>query len=143
LATTEPGGKTLTLRPDVVATVLQDGAVLLDLETKYFYSVNPSGWAIIQLFESGATVEQVGTQTRLWGAPSAPDAPTMAFLEILKGDRLIVPADEELSASPGPVDTTPGVPCNGPWSSPSIEKHKEPLHRIMTSAFDPTLPLAE
>ena len=40
----------LTLRPDVVATVLEDGAVLLDLETKYFYSVNPSGWAILQLF---------------------------------------------------------------------------------------------
>jgi hypothetical protein len=29
------------------------------------------------------------------------------------------------------------------WVSPSLSKHREPLQRIMVSAFDPGLPLAE
>ncbi len=47
----------LRLRADVVATVLEDGALLLDLDTKYFYLLNRSGWAITQLFESGTSLE--------------------------------------------------------------------------------------
>jgi hypothetical protein len=32
---------------------------------------------------------------------------------------------------------------NGGWRPPTIDKHREPLQRIVISAFDPTLPLAE
>ena len=49
----------LVLSAEVVATVLENEAVLLDLRTKYFYSVNASGWAIAQLFESGTTRDAV------------------------------------------------------------------------------------
>jgi hypothetical protein len=38
-------------------------------------------------------------------------------------------------------------PCSesfeGAWVEPLVEKHKEPLHKVMVSAFDPSLPLAE
>jgi hypothetical protein len=126
---------TIALRPDIVATVLEDGAVLLDLETKYFYSVNPPGWAILQLFETGASPAQVMDRCRGWGQTQAAEAATMKFIDYLIEDRLVT-----AGASPLP---TQEVEWEGDWSPPHIEKHREPLQRIMTSAFDPTLPLAE
>ena len=36
-------------RPDVVATVLDDGAILLDLETKFFYELDATAWALASL----------------------------------------------------------------------------------------------
>ncbi|MDH3900291.1 MAG: hypothetical protein OEU51_04515, partial [Gammaproteobacteria bacterium] len=32
---------------------------------------------------------------------------------------------------------------SGSWEVPKIERHEEPLERIVTSAFDPSVPLAE
>lgn len=127
--------KTLVLRPDVVATVIEDGAVMLDLETKYFYSVNHAGWAIMQMFEAGTTREQVEAECRKWGA-KADDAPSIKyFLDLIIGDKLVTMTDFPA------VDSDINV--NHGWSAPTIEKSREPLQRIMKSPFDPTLPLAE
>jgi hypothetical protein len=125
----------LSLRPDVVATVLENEAVLLDLETKYFYSVNATGWAIVQLFETGASVERARERCREWGASPGDDDAIARFLDALVADRLVIECAEATGAD--------GVKPNGAWTAPAIEKHKEPLQRIMVSAFDPTLPLAE
>jgi hypothetical protein len=125
----------LQLRPDVVATVLEDGAVLLDLRTKYFYSVNPSGWALVELFERGASADEAMTHAMAWGAKDEDRAALSTFLEVLVADELVVAAIGAPAAAPEPFE--------GEWSAPAIEKHREPLQRIMTSAFDPTLPLAE
>src|SRR5437899_5213596 len=85
--------KTLMLRPAVVATVIEDGAVLLDLDTKYFYSVNHGGWAILQLFEAGTTREQVEAECRKWGA-RADDGDSIAkFLDVVIGDKLVTTTD--------------------------------------------------
>ena len=130
-----PQHEKLLLRPDVVVSVLEDGAVLLDLETKYFYSANDTGWAILQMFETGATPAQVVAQCRNWGQAPADEAATTQFIGSLIDDRLITTDGSPLPAQE-PV-------WNGDWSPPAIEKQKEPLQRIMTSAFDPTLPLAE
>jgi len=131
----QSNGKTLVLRPDVVATVIEDGAVLLDLESKYFYSVNHAGWAIMQLFEAGTTREQVEAMCHKWGA-KADDAPSINnFLDLIIGDQLVT-----LTNFPA-VD--PNIELTHPWSFPTIEKSREPLQRIMKSPFDPTLPLAE
>ena len=124
----------LSLRPDVVVTVLEHEAVLLDLETKYFYSVNPSGWAIVQLFENGASAEQVYARCAAWGG-DADRAAVGTFIDVLVQDRLVAPSADGSRA----VEVT----LQRPWTAPVIEKHKEPLQRIMISAFDPTLPLAE
>ena len=32
---------------------------------------------------------------------------------------------------------------SGNWLAPTFERHDEPLERIVTSAFDPSVPLAE
>ncbi len=125
----------LTLRPDVVVTTLEREAVLLDLETKYFYSVNASGWAITQLFEAGATQTQVCERCRAWGADDPALAAVAAFVERLISENL-VHANGGATALADPT-------YEGAWSAPTLEKHKEPLQRVMISAFDPTLPLAE
>lgn len=127
---------TLSLRPDVVATVLDDGAVLLDLETKYFYSVNQSGWVVLQLFESGATPDDVMSRCHASGATTPEAAVALgAFIDTLITERLI--------SANGQTSAPPSIVWPGAWSAPTIEKHREPLQRIMSSAFDPTLPLAE
>lgn len=124
----------LVLRPEVVGTVIEDGAVLLNLETNDFYEVNASGWAILQLFEGGAKRDQVIQQCRQWGAP-ADDAAVASFLDVLIRDVVIVPS--EWPASTAEVTLTTA------WSAPTIEKAPEALQRIVRSPFDPTLPLAE
>ena len=125
----------MALRADVAVAVLEEEAVLLDLETKYFYSVNGSGWAIVQLFESGATVPEARRQCSLWGAPQEDGAAIDRLLDVLIHDGLVVQANQAVAP--------PSMAFSGPWTVPTIEKHKEPLQRIMVSAFDPTLPLAE
>jgi hypothetical protein len=124
----------LILSAEVVATVLEQEAVLLDLRTKYFYSVNSSGWAITQLFESGATRDAVHTQCRAWGAPADAHEQIERFIGVFTADDLV---------ANGPAAPAASVSFAGPWMAPTIEKHKEPLQRIMVSAFDPSIPLAE
>jgi hypothetical protein len=125
----------LFLRADVVATVIEGGAVLLDLQSKFFYSANNSAWAILQLFEAGATPAQVRTQAAAWSGLAAAAAGVEPLVELLIAEGLLT-----RDGTPLPTDDTR---LEGDWSAPELEKHREPLYRIMTSAFDPTLPLAE
>ncbi len=117
--------------------MLEDGAVLLDLETKYFYRLNRTGWVIAQLFESGATLQSVSAYCRASGAPASDQAAVTALLEALVGDRLI-----EASGSPGGDLVSPEALAT-PWSAPTIERQAEPLQRVIISAFDPSVPLVE
>jgi hypothetical protein len=125
----------MALKPDVVVTVMEDGAVLLDIGTKYFYSVNATGWAIVQMLENGASAEQIQAQCDRWDGGAADDGPIAGFIETLVRENLVI--KESGSRSANPPEFT------GKWSLPTIEKHKEPLQRIMVSAFDPSIPLAE
>jgi len=123
------------LRPDVVATVLNDGAVMLDLETKFFFSANASAWAIAEMFESGATRQSVHEACRRWGAGAEHRPAIDGIIQQMIRERLIQPAaDPGFAAANSPVKS---------WTSPTLTKHREPLQRIMVSAFDPGLPLAE
>jgi len=133
----EPLNERYELRPDVVATVLEDGAVLLDLETKYFYRLNRTGWAIVQLFELGTTMDEVWAHCRSLGAPSADDAAVTALITELSRDNLIEMSRVPNGGLPIP-DTT-----DQPWSTPTIERQAEPLQRVIISAFDPSVPLVE
>jgi hypothetical protein len=131
-----PQQDVLCLRPDVVATVLEDGAVLLDLESKYFYSVNSTGWAIVQLFERGVSAAEAHERCGAWGARAEDREALGSFIDALIGERLVVQAT---GASPAGG----GAPSPPGWVVPRLEKHKEPLQRVMVSAFDPSIPLAE
>lgn len=131
----ESNGNTLVLRPDVVTAVIEDGAVLLDLDTKYFYQVNHAGWAILQMFEAGTTRAQVEQECRKWGATPDQWQSISDFLDLIITDKLVTVNDFP------PVE--PEVELAHAWSLPTIQKFDEPLQQIMKSPFDPTLPLAE
>ena len=127
------GEKTYALRPSVVATVIDDGAVLLDLQTKYFYQLNRSAWAIVQLFESDCVTRSfIEEQCRKWGAENL-DA-VRSLLDTLDNDRLVDNGQPVTAAAPQ---------FAAPWTDPRIERQAQPLQRLVTTAFDPSIPLAE
>ena len=128
-------GEMLSLRADVVATVLDEGAVLLDLETKYFFALNASGWALVQLFESGASMDDARAYTMASGAPS--DDSVDQFLTRLCEYALFEPAIGHCSGGvPDPL-------TGSAWLAPTVERQAEPLQTVIVSAFDPSIPLAE
>jgi hypothetical protein len=122
------------LRPDVVATILDHGALLLDLDSKYFYLLNPSGWAVTQLFEEGASLEHALDRVRAWGGGDADLAAVRDMVERLRGENLIEPA--------AAVANVPGT-APEPWELVTFERQAEPLQKVIVSAFDPSIPLAE
>jgi hypothetical protein len=122
------------LRPDVVATVLDHGALLLDLDSKYFYQLNPSGWALVSLFESGTTTTHALERCRAWGATDDDLPAVRAAVDQLRTEGLI----ESLpSAEPSDGSAPPA------WEPVRIERQAEPLQRVIVSAFDPSIPLSE
>jgi hypothetical protein len=123
----------LALRTDVVATVLEDGAVLLDLQTKYFYALNGSAWSILQRFEAGAVLADVEAFARSCGAPD--DDSVKTFVATVREYDLL-----EATDSPGDAEA---IPPPASWSAPTIERQAEPLQRVLVSAFDPSIPLSE
>jgi hypothetical protein len=127
-------GVAYQLRADVVATVLDHGALLLDLESKYFYLLNPSGWAVAQLFEDGATVDHALERSRAWGAAEADLDGVRDQLQRMAAERLLEPASMPLNSAGEGVTS---------WEPVSFERQPEPLQRVIVSAFDPSIPLAE
>ncbi len=51
--------KTCKKNPSVVCTELDDGAVLLDLDTKYYYNLNETGLRIWQMMEESQNLAEV------------------------------------------------------------------------------------
>ena len=123
----------LSLKPHVVSTIIDDGAVLFDLETKYFYRLNATGWALVKMFEEGTTVEQVRLQCRAWSAPAAHGPAIERLIGTLISENLVSSASHA-AAEPE---------LRGSWIEPRIERQAEPLQRLISSAFDPSIPLAE
>jgi hypothetical protein len=120
------------LRPDVVATVLDEGALLLDLESKYFYLLNASGWAVAHLYEEGTTLEHARAECVAAGGDELESVD--AFVAVLLAEQLLEPADR---------DEAPSFELAGEWVAPTVQRQDEPLQRVIVNAFDPTIPLAE
>jgi hypothetical protein len=87
------------------------------------------------MLENGASKNQIMDQCTAWGAPNGAVKKIEAFLQVFFADDLVT--IEEGS----PADAN--IEFKGSWMLPIVEKHKEPLQKVMVSAFDPSLPLAE
>src|ERR1700722_7252037 len=113
------------LRSDVVTTVLQDGGVILDLRSKYFFSANSTALAIVQMFETGTSIAEVLQATVKWGATG--DAPAVRkVIDQIVSEGLVEQAGRATGNAPDVAVTT--------WILPVLSKHNEPLQRIMVSA---------
>lgn len=125
----------LALSPNVVVTPLGDGALLLHLDNNFFYSINLPGWGILQLLEAGSTLHDILSKCKDWGAQENDQHAVENYLDELIANDLV--GNFEGKAADQAAQFT------GSWEAPTVERHDEPLERIVTSAFDPSVPLAE
>jgi Coenzyme PQQ synthesis protein D (PqqD) len=141
---------TLRRHPEVVYTELEDGAVLLHLETKFYYSLNETGRTIWDMLEHVGTAAAV-TRRLLSLYQVTEDrarASVSRFLSELDREQLIVTSPSDGSATPmaeGDDGATSARPARTTrqFSEPELIKHDEPLHEVVMNPFDPQLPLAE
>jgi hypothetical protein len=87
------------------------------------------------MFETGCSIDKVISHCPEWSGTNQTDPAVLDFIEALVDENLI-----EISEQIIPGEE---VAFKATWEAPTIEKQKEPLQKIMTSAFDPTMPLAE
>ena len=79
--------------PSAVCTELEDGAVLLNLDSKYYYNLNETGLRIWQILEKpsspGQITEKLVSEYKVdWDKASAS---VSRMLEELNNERLILP----------------------------------------------------
>ena len=131
--------------PEVVVTELEDGAVLLNLETRRYYSLNIAGIEIWRLLESTTgPADLAGRLARIFDVDEdRAQGLVSAYVEQLQRERLVVASDHPQSE----VSPEPAAPAEGstkrPFVEPELIQHDEPLHDVAASPFDPQLPLAE
>jgi Coenzyme PQQ synthesis protein D (PqqD) len=133
----------LARNPDVQCTELEDGAVLLNMETRLYYSLNQVGLELWNAIDGAEGPEQVASRLAE-GFRVEEDAALAAvsgFLPELERERLVVASEGEPGTAPAPEAAPEGQPRD--FEEPQLIKHDEPLHEVATSPFDPQLPLAE
>lgn len=121
--------------PSVVCTVLDDGGVLLHLDTRYYYSLNGPGLAVWSLLEAGEA-DPVAQLSGRWAAPGL-RAEVDAFLAELARESLVV------EGGGSPAGGSPLLDGVSEWSAPRLIRHDVPLNQILSNPFDPSVPLAE
>ena len=142
----------LTRHPEVVYTDLEEGAVLLHLDTKYYYSLNEVGRTIWRLLDSAESLEgliqKVTAEYDIEEEHAQGSVPK--FLQELEREQLVYPQPAAKDASAPDERAREGSAGGGtpsltkrPFSEPELIKHDEPLHEVVMNPFDPQLPLAE
>ena len=136
------GTDRLAKNPAVVCTELEDGAVLLNMETRLYYSLNEVGREVWRWLGTIADDEIASVLSQRYevSREDAQDAVTN-YLVKLKEEQLAARAKDGT-----PVDPTPSRAASDekhPFTLPELARHDEPLHEVSMSPFDPQLPLAE
>jgi Coenzyme PQQ synthesis protein D (PqqD) len=133
--------------PEVVTTELEDGAVLLNMETRLYYSLNQAGLEIWGLLEAATGPDDLAKLlTRAFALEEErARAAASRFVGELERERLVLASDragEEAPTNAGGSAGGEGV-TRRPFAEPELVRHDEPLHELSASPFDPQLPLAE
>ena len=142
----------LTRHHEVVHTDLEDGAVLLHLETKFYYSLNEVGQAVWRLLDSAQSFEDLTQKLMAEYEVEEGQAKESVskFLQELEREQLVFPhqegggvcgREEHRREGSATADTSPAKKKAFP--EPELIKHDEPLHDVVMNPFDPQLPLAE
>ena len=138
---------------DVVHTELEDGAVLLHMGTKFYYSLNGTGgtiWGLLESIDNPAELT-AHVRDRYQLTDDHARASVARFLSALEREQLIV-ASPDGGVSVGRAPAVPGTERTGvvftpttstSFGEPELIKHDEPLHEVVMNPFDPQLPLAE
>ncbi len=132
--------------PEVVYTSLEDGAVLLHLQTRLYYSLNECGEAIWRLLDSAESFEDLVQKVKSeYEVEQGKENSISKFLTELEQEQLVVSErdgrDEYRGERSVTAQTAPEK--KKPYVEPELIKHDEPLHEVVMNPFDPQLPLAE
>ncbi len=128
-------------KPAVVAEVINDELVAIQLEDGYYYNSNSVGSQIWNLIESGE--DSAAIAAALVGAYAIPraqaDAQVKEFIDILLSEKLIA---EEAALSRPAVSSTK-LEASHPYEAPLLTKHEDmkelllldPIHDIGENAW--------
>jgi hypothetical protein len=125
----------------VISEIIDNEAVMINLTTGNYYSLNGTGAEVWDAIARRETVDEIAValagryQT---AAREEVESSVRALVEELRGEGLIVPADD--GGSIGSYDGTPSVaPSTGaPFEAPRLEKHTDmqdlilldPVHEV-------------
>lgn len=137
----------LSRSAEVVCTELEEGAVLLDMGSRTYFSLNATGLAVWNLIDAAGSREEL--LASLGGGGAAP-GPVAEFIHELEREGLVA-GDEAGGASesqPAPDRVEPAqraaaLAGAASLDAPELIKHDEPMHEVTQNPFDPQLPLAE
>jgi len=130
---------------DVVETVLEDGAILLNLETKFYYSLNNTGYKIWQLIDNVNSSQELieNILSDYDSQQSEINENVSDFLKDLEEQKLTTTSDGANTTSNSEVSNIKEPSEKKSFQRPELIKHDEPLHEVVQNPFDPQLPLAE
>jgi hypothetical protein len=126
--------------PQVISETLEGEAVIIDLDTGYYYSLDPVGSWIWQAVNAGQTEMAIvtGAVTAFSGPPDEITAHTRAFLDKLEQEGLVArePA-EDAGAAPRLPLTTPAAE-QSPFTPPCLTRYEDikelllldPIHEV-------------
>lgn len=132
--------KSLCPNPSVVCTVLEEGGVLLHLETKYYYSLNRTGLAFWLALEDGHSDPESLFAGRYPGEAGLSEA-LAAFRADLTREALATTGATAGNAAA--VNRPLSLGAAESWAPPRLTRHDAPLNQILSNPFDPCVPLAE
>ena len=129
------GGAFRMNEPAVVADVIDDETIIMNLESGDYFSLNSSGGAVWQLLVSGLRRDQILTalSERYGGVPTAAEVDAFVARAIEFG--LVVPGDP---AAELPDADAAGVRKAPAWNPPDIAVYRDMKELL---ALDPPLPL--
>lgn len=147
-------------RPDVIDEHFEDEYVIVNLKTGTYYSLNPSGAAIWDILNGGATQDSILTQLgALYNVASSALAPEVErILSEFETEQLIVatPANgatansgnADTAAPPAQGDVSPGSQL-AEFQPPHLEKYDDmralllldPIHQVDTSGWPAAKPM--
>jgi hypothetical protein len=132
---------------EVVTTELEDGAVLLNLQTGLYYSLNGSAAEIWRGLPAAEGPETLAgrLRERFDVEPERAAAAVGTLVAELEREQLVVRGHGgEGRRTPSPSGAeAPTAAGREQFAEPELIKHDEPLHEVSTTPFDPHLPLAE
>jgi hypothetical protein len=131
--------------PEVVATELAEGAVLLNIETGFYYSVNEPGAEIWRRLDAAEGAHDLAERLRerFDVEPDRAAAAATGFVAELEREGLVTRSGRTGIPSDPAAPAAAPAGERRPFAEPELIKHDEPLHEVSMSPFDPQLPLAE
>ncbi|GAB4461873.1 MAG: PqqD family protein [Anaerolineae bacterium] len=130
-------------QPTVIGEVIDDEAIIVNLDSGAYYSLRGTGAAIWQMIEQGSTVAHMVEQLARHYATNAAtiEAGVTALVTELQAEQLIVAVADGVQADAAPPAPLPPAPA-GPFDAPVLEKYTDmadlllldPIHEVDETA---------